>query len=82
MTAMIAGDDIIVRLTQEQHRYVMTSLHRMSRSDRRGAEKIQKKFQDEVKDKSLLKRLELADQCIRAFTVETPDGDEPAPVSG
>ena len=63
-------DEIVVRLTSEQHRYTVTSLLRMSRSDKRGAEKIERKFQEPVKDKSLLKRLELADTCLQAFTLE------------
>ncbi len=79
-TAVKVGTDYIVRLTEEQHRYVMTSLYRMSRQDRRGKQKIERKFQEPVKDESLLKRLELADSCIDAFTVETDD--EYKPVSG
>lgn len=64
-------DEIVVRLTPEQHRYTITSLVRMSRSDKRGAEKIERKFQEPVKDKSLLKRLELATTCLQAFTLES-----------
>ena len=75
--AVRVGSDILVRLTDEQHRYVMTSLYRMSRQDRRGKEKIERKFQQPVKDASLLKRLELADSCIDAFTLETNNGNEP-----
>lgn len=72
------SDNVItVELTPDQHRYVMTSLLRMSRSDRRGAEKIERKFQQPVKDASLLRRLQLAGECIAAFTMEPQSDDTP-----
>jgi len=59
-----------ITVTLEQLRYLQRSVRFVSRTDRKGAAKIERKFNEPVKDKSLLRRLALAEECRELLEIQ------------
>lgn len=64
------GNQYKIVVTPDQLRYLQRSVRVTSRTDRKGAEKIEKKFGEPVKNGSLLRRLALAEECRLILEVQ------------